>query len=149
MKRLAERAGADPAKPIVSSAPPRSLLALTCENAVEGCLREAFGALEALWQSHTAADPAVRAAMAEIAEDEARHAELALAIDAWLQEQLAPAQKRHVLRVQFAAYKTLQRELGERPGAAPALGLLDGTQAQNMFYAMMSALCPQIAFARS
>ena len=84
MQQLAHTCDGEPVPVIVKPGPPRSLFALACDNAVEGCVREAFGALEALWQSHTARDPALRRAMAEIAEDEARHAELAWDIVGWV-----------------------------------------------------------------
>lgn len=60
------------------------LLRLALENAVEGCVREAYGAVVAAHQGARAADPEVRAAFARIAADEAEHAELSFDIDAWL-----------------------------------------------------------------
>jgi hypothetical protein len=47
-------------------------------------VRETWAALLAAHQAERAADPQVRAVMRAIAADEARHAELAWAIDAWL-----------------------------------------------------------------
>jgi hypothetical protein len=68
---------------------------LAAENAVEGCVREAFGALVAHWQAERAGDPVVRAAKKRIARDETRHAALAFEVDAWAQGRLdAPARKR-------------------------------------------------------
>ena len=52
----------------------RELEAIAIENAVEGCVRESFGALLATWQAKTAGDARVRAAMKRIARDETRHA---------------------------------------------------------------------------
>lgn len=69
---------------------PRSARELAIENAVEGCVRETWAALLAAHQAEHAADPQVRAVMRGIAADEARHAELAWAIDAWLHTQLGP-----------------------------------------------------------
>ena len=72
--KLARRFGAE-------ARPPRGLVSrsmtleeLVRQNAVEGCVRETFGALVALWQSTHAHDAGVRRAMAGIAADEARHA---------------------------------------------------------------------------
>ncbi|MBK9756578.1 MAG: ferritin-like domain-containing protein [Nannocystis sp.] len=62
----------------------RSLRELAIENASEGCVRETWAALLAAHQAEHAADPQLRAVMRGIAADEARHAELAWAIDAWL-----------------------------------------------------------------
>jgi hypothetical protein len=49
----------------------------------EGCIGETTAALEAAWAAQAAADPDVRAVLLGIAEDEARHAELAFAFVAW------------------------------------------------------------------
>lgn len=62
---------------------PRSLFAMAADNAFEGCVREAYGAVEAAHQAAQAADPAVRAAFTAIAREEAQHALLSLAIDGW------------------------------------------------------------------
>jgi hypothetical protein len=50
----------------------------------EGCLAETLASVVAAEQAARATDPAVRAALLTIAEDEARHAELAWATVAWL-----------------------------------------------------------------
>lgn len=135
MASLARAAGCQPAPPVVSPHPPRTAFQLACDNAVEGCVRESFGALEALWQAHTATDPAIRAAMAQIAEDEARHTELAIALDTWLQDLLTRMQRRDVRQAQHDACLTLQAELAARLPASPALGLLPGALAQRLFLA--------------
>jgi hypothetical protein len=57
---------------------------LARENVVEGVVRETFGAAVALWRGAHATDLAVREAMKEIAEEECRHAELAVSIAAFL-----------------------------------------------------------------
>jgi len=73
----------------------RTLEELAIENAVEGCVRETFGALVAQYQSETAADGPVRRLFATVAEDETRHAELAWDIAAWLDTKLdGPARDR-------------------------------------------------------
>lgn len=87
--RLAARYGAQPSAVSVAPARPRSLEALAVENAAEGCVRETWGAVVAMWQARTAADPEVRAAFAGIAADETRHAALAWAVDAWVRTRLA------------------------------------------------------------
>ena len=92
-------------------APPRSLTELAVENAVEGCVRETWGALVALRQAARASDLDVRAAMSRIAPDEVRHAELAWAIDRWLNQRLSVAQRRQVQRARRAAFAELAREL--------------------------------------
>jgi hypothetical protein len=49
----------------------------------EGCVGETAAALEAAWDAETAADPVERDVLSVIAEDEARHAALAVQFVAW------------------------------------------------------------------
>lgn len=144
MRQLARAAGREPASPIIKPSPPRSIFALARDNAVEGCVRESFGALEATWQSQTASHPAIRSAMAQIAQDEARHAELAFALNTWLQDRLTPAEREQISAAQRDACQQIWRELGARLSTTPALGLPDGALGQALFHEMMSALCPQV-----
>jgi hypothetical protein len=53
----------------------------------EGCFGETSAALEALEAAETASDPVIRAAYAQIASDEQRHAELAFRFVRWALEQ--------------------------------------------------------------
>ena len=91
--------------------PLRSLEELARENAVEGCVRETWGALVALRQASRASEPAVRAAMGRIARDEIRHAELAWAVDGWIGARLTAAQRRRVRDARVAAVAELGSEL--------------------------------------
>ncbi len=59
------------------------LEALALETFVDGCIGETVAAVEARLAASRAVDPVVAAALAVIAEDETRHAELAWAIVAW------------------------------------------------------------------
>jgi hypothetical protein len=89
MTRLARRVGHEPELPCAADAGHvRSPEEIARENAVEGCIRETWGATLALFRASRARDAEMRAAFAEIAEDEARHAELAWAIDAWIRPRL-------------------------------------------------------------
>ena len=77
--------------PIIDDAPPASLPALEAlarANAVEGCIRETWGAAVATWQAHASSHPAIRAAMRQIAPDETKHANLSDAIHQWAMQQL-------------------------------------------------------------
>lgn len=143
MSELARDAGSTPVAPVVRPGPSRSVLQLAVENAIEGCVRETFGALEALWQSRTASDPAVRAVMTHIAEDEARHAQLAFALDAWLGARLTPSQRRMVRGAARTALGSIQREL-LAPSPEPALGLLRGAAACELFQSALSSLWPDL-----
>jgi hypothetical protein len=73
-------AGASVPSPRVRHTRARSLDAVACENAVEGCVHETFGAAVAVMQSERAREPSCRDAMKRIAADEIRHAELAWAV---------------------------------------------------------------------
>ncbi|HEU4405135.1 MAG TPA: hypothetical protein VFS43_07580 [Polyangiaceae bacterium] len=75
--------------PVAPSAKRRSLYAFAFENAVEGCVRETWGALLARYQSERASDGALRKAFARIARDEMRHAELAWSTHQWLATKLS------------------------------------------------------------
>src|SRR5262249_43116456 len=89
----------------------RPLGEVALENAIEGCVRETWGALLAAWQAETAEDPGVRATMAAIAPDETRHAELAWAIDAWAASQLSPTAYQRIEEARRAAAQVLLRSL--------------------------------------
>jgi hypothetical protein len=60
-----------------------SLATVAARAAREGCIGETLAAIQAAEQLAHATDPAVRAALVVIAEDEARHAELAWRTVAW------------------------------------------------------------------
>jgi len=117
MAAIAEREGA--AVPSVGAVAPaeRSLLAAALENAVEGCVREAWGALSAHYQAANAADPSARALWNDIAEDESEHAELSLALHDWYMPQLQLEERRIVEEAVQRARLELRCELafGDAP----------------------------------
>jgi hypothetical protein len=80
---LARARGRDVAPVVREPGAPQSLRELALHNAVEGTVRETFGAWIAAWQAAHALDADVRGAMTDIARDEARHALLSEAIDRW------------------------------------------------------------------
>jgi hypothetical protein len=88
MRALADRFGGDAPEPRVTEQPPRSLEELARDNAVEGCVRETFGALVGMWQGRFARDRGVRAAMRRVAVDETSHAALSWDIDRWARSRL-------------------------------------------------------------
>ncbi|MBL9021507.1 MAG: ferritin-like domain-containing protein [Myxococcales bacterium] len=93
---LARRYGGAVPRPVVEASPARDLESIAKENAVEGCVREAYGALVGTWQSRFAGDRRVRAAMRTIARDETRHAALSFAVAAWVEPRLGRAAQRRV-----------------------------------------------------
>jgi hypothetical protein len=114
MAGIAVRHGEIPTRPQFRPIELRELEAFAIENAVEGCVRETWSALEATHQASAATDPEVRTAMRRIAEDETRHAELAHDIDAWLHTRLAPAARRRVHRAREEAVAELMQALDRR-----------------------------------
>jgi hypothetical protein len=102
--RLARRFGAAPVRcPRPPARSPRDLPELARENVVEGCVNETFAAAIALWQASHAADPAVRTALATIAEEELTHAQLAWDVHRWASAQLPPADADALIRARTRA----------------------------------------------
>jgi hypothetical protein len=134
--RLALRFGADPGgwsePPAMSDRGARSLEAIATENAVEGCVRETFGALLGAWQAEHANDVDVQRTMHGIARDEARHAALAWSVDAWIRPLLDDAARARVQRAFDQATLDLAREVEGNPDpqvAGPAgLPTADGAR---------------------
>lgn len=120
----------------------RSLEAMALENAVEGCVRETFGALSATLQGERAPDPRVRAALRRIAVDETSHARLAWDVAAWLETRLGDEAKARVAAASQAAVRELRAEVGrEQPDLVRAIvGLPDAAEATRMVDAMSVSL---------
>jgi hypothetical protein len=102
----------------------RSIVAIALENAVEGVVRETYGAAQALFGATHARDLEVRCAMREIAEDECRHAALSWALAAWADKQLDMRARRRIDRAMATAIAELRREAQREP--APELRELAG-----------------------
>jgi hypothetical protein len=130
MREVAKRYGAMVPSVDVALPVERTLEQLAIENAIEGCVRETWGAVIALWQAHRAADPELRSIYRVIANDEARHAALGWAIDTWVRTRL-PADAH--ARIDAARERAV-RELfeGEAPEALAMLGLPIGADARGL-----------------
>jgi len=112
-QRVGELARAHGGEPVaVDVAPPghRSLFEIAVENAVEGCVRETYGALVGAYQAARARDLQLRMAMRSIASDEARHAALAHAVQAWALPQLTASEREQLRRAQVDAVFELAKE---------------------------------------
>ena len=126
--QLARRFGGCPVPPRVAAMPLRALKDVALDNAVEGCVRETFGALVAHRQALRAGDPHVRAAMQTIAADETRHAALSWDVHEWALPRLSRDERASVRAAQREAVATLRAEsaqavepeLTERAGMPPA-----------------------------
>jgi hypothetical protein len=118
---------------------PRERVAMARENAIEGCVRETFGAIVAAYQAHAATDEALRVDLMRIAEDEARHAQLSWDLAAWIEPQLDPAARRSVEQARRAALEALRDGCGldadaqaEVPGLQAIVGLPSRREAEAM-----------------
>jgi bacterioferritin (cytochrome b1) len=116
MQFLAARYHAEPQRPQVQRpACARGAGEIARDNAVEGCVRETFGALLAWQQAASAQDPVVAQVMREIAADETRHAELSWAIAAWLEPQLPARERAAVDAARSGALAQLSAEIAADP----------------------------------
>jgi len=137
MRAFARRHDVATIPPRVGPPKPRDLEAIALENAVEGCVRETYGAALALWQSKRATDRDVRAAMARIARDETRHAELAWEVDRWARKLLSPESRARVEAARREAIASLARDVSHAspnpelatPDAATAKAIVEQLRA--------------------
>ncbi|MEO8874305.1 MAG: ferritin-like domain-containing protein, partial [Polyangiaceae bacterium] len=113
--RIARAHGGKMPKVRVARQTKRSLEAMAIENVVEGCVRETFAALIAMWQAERATDAQIAAAMKEIAVDETRHAALAWSVAAWAEPQLDAAAQERVNTAKIKAISDLQNETSSEP----------------------------------
>jgi hypothetical protein len=127
MASLATRRGATisrtnlPAHPL----PNRPLADVALENAIEGCVRETYGAWIAWQQARHARDPELRATMRRIAMDEARHAALAWDIHRWAMARLDGKTREHIARAMDAAWTRVAASAPDlKDPAAMELGLV-------------------------
>lgn len=120
----------------------RPLAELAIENALEGCVRETWGAAVARFQAAGAADPALRRAMAVIARDEARHAALAWRVHRWALSRLDEPARRECARALRDEAASLRRELDGcfEDATARALGVPTGAAARALASAIDGAL---------
>jgi len=134
LEAMAMRWGVRPRQPTFIPVSVRPLDALAAENASQGCVRETWAALEALYQSLAARDPVIRRTMGRIAADGLRHAEFSWAVDTWAHRRLASRGRERVAQARARAVTDVLEALSvERnrvlcieaglPNAATARGL--------------------------
>jgi uncharacterized protein (TIGR02996 family) len=99
----------------MTTRPTRDALAIAIENAVEGCVRETFGACIAEWQAEHAESLDVRSALTVIALEEESHASLARDVAAWLEPRLTEDERARVAAERSKARATLIDELTSGP----------------------------------
>jgi hypothetical protein len=117
---IALRFGAEPATPNVGALPLRELYAIALENAVEGCVRETFGAAQATFQASHATDARIAKTMRGIAADETRHAALAWEVAAWIEPLLSDDDRHAIAIARAEAVTKLARDLTIEPDSRVA-----------------------------
>ncbi len=133
--RHARRWGGRPRVPKVAAQAPRSLVDVAVDNAIEGCIRETFGAASAHLCARQAGDPALRRSFAAIAIDETRHAALSWSLAQWLDTRLGAAGRRQVARRRADALLRLEPELtaSREPEVHAMTGLPNTRQARALY----------------
>lgn len=129
---LGTLAGVSPIEPRVQARRQPNLFEFARHNAVEGCVLESFAALLACVRAESAADPAIRAAYREIADDELRHGQLAWDIHAWVCTRLDPAAYQEVLAERARALAELPERAEALAGLPPAVQRLDRFTARRL-----------------
>jgi hypothetical protein len=127
---------------VVAKQAPRSLLEVAVDNAIEGCVRETFGAASAHLMAKQARDPAMRRAMARIAIDETRHAALSWSLAQWMESRMTAAQRRELKRRRADAVERLEGELtaGREAHVHAVTGLPRPRQAKALYRRLVGAL---------
>ncbi|MBK8264779.1 MAG: ferritin-like domain-containing protein [Nannocystis sp.] len=126
---LAQSLGAEvPATRCAARSP--DLRAVAIDNAIEGCVREAWGAVVGGWIARSSTVPALREVYRRLFADEVGHAQLAWDLHTWLIGQLDAEARCGVLAAQAAALARLPAQAAAEVRRAPAaLGLPSADQA--------------------
>lgn len=107
MGNLAVREGATLSTTPVPHGAVRALVDIALENAVEGCVRETYGAVVAGYQAKHASRIDVRKLMDRVYRDECAHAELAWSVHAWILPRLSSDERARVESAMDAAVREL------------------------------------------
>jgi len=142
MTELALRHGSAPEAVRFAPQARWTVLELALENAREGTSRELFGAAVAAWQARTAASADTRACFAEVARDEAAHAQLSLDLAAWFSQRLSRANRALVDDERERSFQELDRELAEPVDdqVVEVAGMPSASRAQQLLRAVRAAL---------
>lgn len=96
------------------------LRAVALDNAVEGCVREAWGAVVGGWIARSSSDPAIREVYGRLFADEIRHALLAWDLHTWLMGQIDREARAEIVAAQAAALARLPEAAAVEAERAPA-----------------------------
>jgi hypothetical protein len=140
-RALAAARGARYETPRVLPTPQRTLEAIAIENAVEGCVRETFGALVALYQARHARSPGVRRVFRRIAREELRHAALSWRVAAWVEPRLGADARNRLREARDRAVRALTADLADPPPLVRAeAGLPSARELRGMALALGQSL---------
>ena len=117
----------------------RSLEEIAIDNAEEGLVRETWGAVVGSWQAEHAELAEVRALMAEIADDELRHAEFSRALHTWLESTLDAAVMGRAEHARAKAWRRMIAAVRPVNATSRALGLPAGAVAEAMLAVVAAA----------
>ncbi len=136
--RIARRFGGVAPVPRVRTFRRREVEAMARENAIEGCVRETFGALVATWQAVHAADPEIRSAMQRIADDETKHAALSMEAARFYEPQLDTRARARVSSAKRRAIRELHEAARRDPhdDLVAVAGLPSAAQARSLVHAL-------------
>lgn len=127
--------GATPSEVHIQPEAKRTLLSMALENAVEGCVRECWGALVAHHQATASSDQELRRLWTEIAWDESEHAALSFDLAEWFKTKLTPQEQALVEKARLNAVEALRQEVSEvsTEHQETLLGLPDSPTAIRLF----------------
>jgi hypothetical protein len=142
MARLAGKYGSSVPGAEVGPLPVRPLEEVAIDNAIEGCVRETYGALVATFQAERASDPEIASEMRAIAHDETDHAALSWDFARWATERLDEESRARVEAARLRALAELAAELETEPPpeAVAIAGFPTRAQAKALFSVMARSL---------
>jgi hypothetical protein len=108
---VARELGVEPEAPSIEQQALRDLYTFALDNAIEGCVRETFGALVGHHQAEAATDGKLRAIFEDIARDETRHAALSWRIAEWAEPRLSELERARIRQAQRRAIDELRAEM--------------------------------------
>lgn len=142
MARLAGKYGSSVPPAEVGDLPVRPLEEVALDNAIEGCVRETYGALVATFQAKHAGDREIARAMRSIAHDETDHAALSWDFARWATARLDEESRARIEAARERALAELEAELDAEPppDAVERAGFPTRAQAKVLFASMKRSL---------